>query len=77
MRIVELNRENQARAMESLLKRSPVNYGEYEQTVRDIIADVRARGDSAVFRGGDAPRGTEYSRLSREAETKQLDYHIS
>ena len=49
MRIVELNRENQARAMESLLKRSPVNYGEYEQTVRDIIADVRARGDSAVF----------------------------
>lgn len=49
MRIVELTEENQAKAMESLLKRSPVNYGEYEQTVRDIIADVRARGDQAVF----------------------------
>ena len=49
MRIVELTSENQLKAMEALLKRSPVNYTEYEDTVRGIIADVRKNGDEAVF----------------------------
>ncbi len=49
MRIVELTSENQSKAMEALLKRSPVNYTEYEDTVRGIIADVRKNGDEAVF----------------------------
>lgn len=35
--------------LESLLKRSPHQYSEYEQTVNEIIARVRSEGDAALF----------------------------
>ena len=35
--------------MDSLLKRSPNHYGEYEAVVAEIIANVRDKGDEAVF----------------------------
>lgn len=35
--------------MDSLLKRSPNHYGEYEAVVAEIIANVRDEGDVAVF----------------------------
>lgn len=49
MRIIELNHETKDSLLENLLKRSPSNYGQYEQTVNEIIADVRARKDQALF----------------------------
>ena len=49
MRIVELNEETRAGLLEALLKRSPVDYGEYEEAVAGIIENVRTRGDEAVF----------------------------
>lgn len=49
MRIVELNDQTKDNLLESLLKRSPASYTEYEQTVNDIIAEVRKRGDEALF----------------------------
>ena len=49
MRIIELNQETKDSLLENLLKRSPGNYGQYEQTVNEIIADVRARKDQALF----------------------------
>lgn len=49
MRIVELNDRTKDNLLESLLKRSPSSYGEYEQTVNDIIAEIRNRGDEALF----------------------------
>lgn len=49
MRIVELNDQTKDNLLESLLKRSPASYAEYEQTVNDIIAEVRKRGDEALF----------------------------
>lgn len=49
MRIIELNQETKDSLLENLLKRSPSNYGQYEQTVNEIIADVRARKDQALF----------------------------
>ena len=48
MRITELNENTKENILESLLKRSPNNYGEYESVVDKIIADVRAEGDKAV-----------------------------
>jgi len=45
MRIVELTDETKNNLLESLLKRSPNSYGQYEKTVNDIIEDVRARRD--------------------------------
>lgn len=49
MRIIELNQETKDSLLENLLKRSPSNYGQYEQTVNEIIADVQARKDQALF----------------------------
>ena len=49
MRIMKLTEDTRAGALEALLGRSPSGYSEYEKTVRDIIDDVRARGDQAVF----------------------------
>lgn len=49
LRIMKLTEESRGSALEALLGRSPSGYSEYEKTVRDIIEDVRARGDAAVF----------------------------
>ena len=49
MRIVELTDETKNNLLESLLKRSSNSYGQYEKTVNDIIGDVRARRDEALF----------------------------
>ena len=49
MRIVELNDQTKDNLLESLLKRSPSSYGEYEQTVYDIISVIIKRGDEDLF----------------------------
>ncbi|MCR5178538.1 MAG: histidinol dehydrogenase [Lachnospiraceae bacterium] len=49
MRIVKLTNETKADLMDKLLKRSPVNYREYEERVAEIIDAVRERGDEALF----------------------------
>ena len=49
MRIIKLTQESKKSLLNDLLKRSPNNYGKYEDTVNDILANVKARGDEAVF----------------------------
>ncbi len=49
MRIVKLTKETKENILNDLLKRSPNNYSEYESTVNDILADIRERGDQALF----------------------------
>ena len=49
MRTVRLTAETKNDLLDSLLKRSPNRYGEYEQRVAAILDDVAARGDEAVF----------------------------
>ncbi len=49
MRIVELNDTTRNHLLENLLKRSPNSYGQYEQTVSEIIDQVRTKGDEALF----------------------------
>jgi len=49
IRIMELTQESRGDALEALLGRSPSGYSEYEETVRGIIDDIRARGDEALF----------------------------
>lgn len=50
MRIVKLTEETRRNIVKDLLKRSPSQYTEYEETVRDIINDVKENGDEALFR---------------------------
>ena len=49
MRKVKLTADSRKDLLNNLLKRSPNNYSEYESTVADIIADVRANKNQAVF----------------------------
>lgn len=49
MRTVRLTADTQRDILDSLLKRSPNNYSEYEDIVADIIKNVRENGDQAVF----------------------------
>ncbi len=49
MRIIELTKESKKNLLEDLLKRSPNNYGEYEDTVADIVKQVKEEGDKALF----------------------------
>ncbi len=49
MRTVALTDDSISGIMSELLKRNPGSYTEYEQIVDDIIADVKVRGDDAVF----------------------------
>lgn len=49
MRIVKLTKETTKNLLEELLQRSPNSYGEYESRVNEIIENVRAKRDEAVF----------------------------
>ena len=49
MKIVKLDNESKKNLLDDLLKRSPNNYDEYTATVNNIVNDVRARGDEALF----------------------------
>ena len=49
MRIVKLDETSTKSIMKDLIKRSPDNYGPYEATVKEIIANVRENGDRAIF----------------------------
>lgn len=49
MRTVKLTKETTNNILETLLKRSPNSYGQYEETVKTIVDDVMKRGDEAVF----------------------------
>ena len=49
MRIVQLTDKTQKSLQENMLKRSPSSYGQYEETVQEIIQNVRTNGDQALF----------------------------
>ena len=49
MNTVRLTKETTDNILESLLKRSPNNYGSYESTVKEILEDVKLNKDKAVF----------------------------
>ena len=49
MRTVRLTKESTKDIQENLLKRSPNNYGKFEAAVADILANVKEKGDEALF----------------------------
>ena len=49
MRILTLTKDTKNDLLESLLKRSPNHYGEFEGRVNEIIANVRENKDKALF----------------------------
>lgn len=49
MRIISLNEDSKNTLLEQLIKRSPQSYGQYEQTVNEIIENVKESRDKALF----------------------------
>ncbi len=49
MRIVSLDENAKKDILNNLLKRSTNNYGDYEETVKEIVENVRTNGDAALF----------------------------
>ena len=49
MRKVILSEDTKKDILENLLKRSPNSYGKFEASVAAILADVKEKGDEAVF----------------------------
>lgn len=49
MRTVNVTSETRGQILEKLLKRSPSQYPEQEKAVREILEQVRTRGDQALF----------------------------
>ena len=49
MRIVKLDENTKAQALEKLIGRGASGYGGYEKTVREIIDNVRRNGDDALI----------------------------
>lgn len=49
MRILTLDENSKQNLLNDLLKRSPNHYGTYMDSVNEIIENVRAKGDEAVF----------------------------
>ena len=49
MKIVKLDEQSKNNILNELLKRSPNNYGQFEETVNEIIENVRTNKDAAVF----------------------------
>lgn len=49
MRIQRLTKDAKENLLEDLLKRSPNNYGQYEQGVQEILAHVKEEKDQVVF----------------------------
>ena len=67
MRIVELNENTKKNLLEDLLKRSPSQYTQYEETVNRIIADIRERGDEALF---------EYTKKFDQADISEQNIRV-
>lgn len=49
MKTVQISKESIDQILDTLLKRSPNSYGEYEATVNEILSNVRENKDEAVF----------------------------
>ncbi|MCR5558160.1 MAG: histidinol dehydrogenase [Butyrivibrio sp.] len=49
MRVLELNEETKQELLKNLLNRNPGSYSQYESTVNEIIENVKANKDKALF----------------------------
>ncbi|MEE3467796.1 MAG: histidinol dehydrogenase [Eubacterium sp.] len=73
MRIVKLTEETKKDILESLLKRSPSQYGEYQTTVDEVLNDVRENGDEAVLRLTEKFDGVKLTPETLKVSEKEIE----
>lgn len=83
MRIVKLTKQEKTNILEELLKRSPNQYGEYEDKVNEILGEVKKNGDEALFSYTKKFDGVDISEKNLivtkeeiEKAYKQIDSHL-
>ncbi len=72
MRIVELTRQSRTDILENLLKRSPNSYPQQEAQVAEIVENVRAHGDEALFDYTKRFDGTEITSETIEVTEEEI-----
>ncbi len=72
MRIVTWDNNIENKILSDLKKRSPVNFPEQEERVREILTDVRLRGDAAVFDYTAAFDGADLSAENMEVTREEM-----
>ena len=78
MRKIKLTQDAINGLLDNLLKRSPNNYGQYADTVNEIVEAVKANGDQAVFEYTKKFDGAELTPENIRAGKFNvcLEYHI-
>lgn len=74
MRIVKLNAETKKDLLKNLLKRSPSNFGNYAETVQEIVDDVRDNGDAALFSYTKKFDKADITAENVKVKQKEIDY---
>ena len=74
MRIVKLNAETKKDLLKNLLKRSPSNFGNYAETVQEIVDDVRDNGDAALFSYTKKFDKSDITAENVKVTQKEIDY---
>lgn len=73
MRIVKLTEQERKNILEELLKRSPNQYGEYEDTVNEILNEVKNNGDKALFDYTKKFDGVDISKANLLVTKEEID----
>ena len=72
MKTLEITKENADRILRELKERSPEAFPEQEQRVREILSDVRTRGDAALFDWAERLDGLRLDARSVEVTEEEL-----
>ena len=73
MRQIKLTEETKKDILTTLLKRSPSQYPEYENTVSEILNNVRNNGDKAVFEYTEKFDGYKYDENTIRVTEKEIN----
>lgn len=73
MKIVKLTENEKTNILENLLKRSPNQYGTYEDTVQEIIETVKGKKDQALFDYTKKFDGVEISGENFKVTKEEID----
>lgn len=73
MRILKLTRETKKNLLESLLKRSPNSYKQYEDSVNSIVEEVKKNGDDALFAYTKQFDGAEISKENIRVTKEEIE----
>lgn len=76
MKTVQVNKESIDQILDTLLKRSPNSYGEYEATVNEILNNVRENKDEALFSYTEKFDGVKLDAASVKVSKEEIDEAI-